>query len=83
MPWLMRQGTVDVFTCGGANASFLAQHINGSLALEESLLNSLRVGVAIILSVDEALCDLGLFAFVALHLISLCWIHLSAIVELL
>ena len=43
---------------------------------------SARVRLAVISSVDEALCNLGTFAFVALHLFSMGGRHLSAVAEL-
>ena len=67
-PWLMRQGTAEASTHGGADASLLAQHLDGRLALVDSLQTNVRVRLENILSVDEALCHLGTFAFVASHL---------------
>ena len=44
---------------------------------------AVRVRLAVILSADEALCDLGTFAFVVLHLSSAGGSHLSAVANLL
>ena len=41
-----------------------------------------RVRLDSIPSMEEALCDLGIFAFVALHLYSIVGWHLSAVVDL-
>ena len=70
MPWLTRQGSVEASTRGGADASLLAQQLDGRLVSADSLRMAARISLAIIPSADEALCDLGTFAFVALHLFS-------------
>ena len=69
-PWLTRHGSVEVSTHGGADASLLAQQLDGRLALADSLRMATRIRLAVIPSADEALCDLGTFAFVASHLFS-------------
>ena len=81
--WLTRQGEVEAATRGGADAYLLAQQFDGCLAPTDSLRTSARVCLADILSVDEALCNLGKFAFVALHLFSTGRRHLSDVTELL
>ena len=70
-------------TRGGADASLLAQQIDGRLASVDSLRTAARFCLAAILSADEALRDLGTFAFVASHLFSTGGWHLSAVAELL
>ena len=82
-PWLTQQGTVEVSTRGGADASLLAQQLDGRLDLVDSLRTAAQVRLAEIPSADEALRDLGTFAFVALHLFSAGGRHLSAVAELL
>ena len=69
-PWLTRQGSVEASTRGGADASLLAQQLDGRLASAEFLRMAARIRLAIIPSADEALRDLGTFAFVASHLFS-------------
>ena len=70
MPFLNRQGTIEVSTHGGADASLLAQHLDGRLALADSLWTAARVRLDAILSTEEAICDLCTFAFVVLYLFS-------------
>ena len=82
-PWLTRQGLVEASTHGGSDASLLAQQLDGCLALADSLRMAARVRLAVIPSADEALCDLGTFAFFALHLFPAGGRHLSAVAELL
>ena len=81
--WLTRQGSVEASTRGGADASLLAQQLDGPLASAESLRMAARIRLAVILSADEALRDLGTFAFVTSHLFSVGGRHLSAVSELL
>ena len=50
-PWLTRQGTVEASTCGGADASLLAQQLDGRLALADSLRTAATVWLAAILFV--------------------------------
>ena len=57
-------------TCGGADASLLEQQLDGRLASADSLRMTARIRLAVIPSADEALRDLGTFAFVASHLFS-------------
>ena len=73
---LTRQGTVEASTCGGADAYLLEQQLDGCLALVDSLRMTMMICVAVIPSVDKALCRLGAFAFVALHLFSVDGRHL-------
>ena len=70
-------------THGGSDASLFAQQLDGRLSLADSLWIAVRVHLAVILSADEALRDLGTLAFVTLHLFSVGGRHLSAIAELL
>ena len=69
-PWLTRQGLVEASTRGCADASLLVQQLDGRLALADSLRMATRIRLAVIPSADEALCNLGTFAFVASHLFS-------------
>ena len=80
MTW---QGTVEASTRGGADASLLAQQLDGRLASADSLRTAARVRLAAIPSAEEALRDLGTFAFVASHLFSAGGRHSSAVAELL
>ena len=82
-PWLTHKGTVEAVTRGGADASLLAQQLDGRLALEDSLRKAARVRLANIPSADEALHDLLIFSFVASHLFSVGRRHLSDVAELL
>ena len=68
MLWMTRQGSVEASTRGGTDASLLAQKLDGRLALADYLQISARVRLAVIPSADEALHELGTFAFVALYL---------------
>ena len=81
--WLTHQGTVEASTRGVADASLLAQQLDGHLALADSLRTAARVHMAAIPSADEALCDLGTFAFVASHLFSTGGRHFSTFTELI
>ena len=74
---------VEASTHGGSDASLLAQHIDRYLASEDSLQTAARVHLAAILSVEESLCNLGTFFFIAFHLFSVGWWHSSAIADLL
>ena len=74
---MTQKGTVEASTRGGADASLLAQ------ALADSLLTATRVRLSAIPSVDEALCELGTFAFVDSHLFSAGRRHSSVVVDLL
>ena len=82
-PWLTRQGAVEASTRGGVDASLLNQQIYGRLALADSPRTDAQVCLADILSADEALCDLGTFAFVASHLFSAGGRHTSSVAEIL
>ena len=68
---------------GGGRASLLALHLERIFSSEESLRIATRVHLAAILSADEVLHNLGMFAFVISHLFSAGVRHSSAIVELL
>ena len=70
-------------TCGGSDASLLDQHQDGRLALVDSLLMASRVRLSTIPSVEEALLNLGTFAFVSLHLFYAGGQNLSVIADLL
>ena len=75
--------TVEVSNCGSDEAYLLAQLLDGRLALEDSLRMAVRFHLILIPSVDEALCDLGMFDFVTLHLLSVGGRHSSAVEEIL
>ena len=79
----MCQGTFKASTHEGADASVLAQHLDGRLASADSLWTSARFRLADILSADKALRDIGTFTFVALHIFSIGGRHSSAVVEIL
>ena len=64
---MTRQGTFETSTHVGSDASLLAQQLDVQMASADSLRTSSRVRLAVALSVDEALCELGTFAFVVLH----------------
>ena len=51
--------------------------------MADSLRTATWVRLAVILSAEEALCDLGTIAFVASHLFSTGALHSSAVAELL
>ena len=70
-------------TCGGSDASLLDQHQDGRLALVDSLLMASRVRLSTIPSVEEALLNLGTFAFVSFHLFYAGGQNLSVIADLL
>ena len=80
---LLVLGGGGVHTLAGADVSLLARKLDGRLASVDSLRISKRVRLAIISSADEALCDLGTFAFAASHLFSVGSRHSSAIAKLL
>ena len=77
------QGTVEASNRGRSYASLLAQHMDVSLASVESLRTAARVRLACTLSTDEALRNLGTFAFVLSHLFSTAGRQASALAELL
>ena len=83
MPWMTRQGTVEAFTCGGADAYLLEKDMDGRLVSAEFLRKSARVRLACILSADEALHNLVTVSFVASQLFSVARRHASAVAELL
>ena len=66
--WVMHQVTVEALKRMRLDAYLLAQHLDGRLALAESLLTIACVHLAVTPSTDEALHDLGTFASVALYL---------------
>ena len=61
---------VEASTHGGADASLLAQKLDGYLALADSFRMAARVRLAIIPSSEKALHNHGTFVFVTLHLFS-------------
>ena len=67
---MTRKGKVEALTRGGLDAFLLVQQLDGRLASVDSLHTSSRVCLTVISSADEALCNLGTFAFVAYHLFS-------------
>ena len=77
------QGMVEASTREGAEASLLAQQLDGQLASAESLRTAARVRLDCNPSRDDALSDLGTFDFVTLHLFSTTGRHASAVAELL
>ena len=77
------QGTVETSNREGADAYLLAQKLDGWMVSADSLRTAARVRLACILSADEALHDLGTFAFVASHVFSTVGRHESAFTELL
>ena len=79
----MRQGVVDPATLGGAEASLLAQQLDGILDSADSLSTAMRFHLDAILSADEALRELGTFVFVTSHLLSTSRRHLSDVTELI
>ena len=70
-------------TCGGSDASLLAQKLDGRLTLADSLHTAVRFCLDAIPSAEEALRDLGTSAFIVLHLFSVGGRTLSAVSELL
>ena len=82
-PWLTRQGLVEAYTHGGADASLLAQQLDGRLSLADFLRLAARVRLAVTPSADETHRDLGIFAFVASHLFSPGGRHSSAVAKIL
>ena len=69
-PLTTHQGTFEASTRRGSEASLLAQHLDGRLESADSLRTASRVRLDVIPSADEALRDLGTFAFVVLHFFS-------------
>ena len=66
-------------THGGADTSLLTQQLDGRLASVDSLQTAVRVFLANIPSVEEALRNLATFAFVALRLFSAVGRHLPSV----
>ena len=77
------QGMVEASIREGADASLLAQQLDGRLALADSPQTAARVHLAYIPSVDKALCNFGTFAFVALHIFFTAGRHTSAVIVIL
>ena len=77
------QVTVEASTCGGSDASLLAQQLDDHLAFMDSLRTSARSRLTVISPTDEALRDLGIFDFVALHLFYAGGRHTEVVAELL
>ena len=82
-PRLTSQVTVDASSDRGADASLFYQHLDGCLAKADSMRMAARDCLEAIPSAEEALCDLGPFAFVASYLFSAGGRQFSAIVEIL
>ena len=82
-PCLTRQKMVEVSTRRGSDVSLLAQHLDGRLALADSLKTYAWVRLSAIRSAYEALRDLYMFAIFSLHLLSAGGSHSSAIADLL
>ena len=74
---------VQASTRGGADASPLIHKLDRRLSSEDSLYTAARACLANIPSADKALRDLGMFAFVSLHLFSVGRRHPSAVTEIL
>ena len=68
-PCLTYQGMAKAATQGGEDAAILDQQLEGNLVLADSFRMSTRARLDIILSEDEALWELGTFAFTTLHLL--------------
>ena len=66
--WMTCQGAVGASTRGGPDAYLLAQHMDGWMDSAYSLWIASWFLLAVISSMDEALRELGTFAFVASHL---------------
>ena len=77
------QGTVEALTHGGLDASLLAQHLYDRLSSADSLQKSAWVCLEVILSADDAICDLGTFAFVESHLFSMRGKHAVAVADII
>ena len=82
-PWITHQGMIEALNYEGADASLLAQQLDGRMASSDYLLKAAQVCLDCIPSADEALCNLGTFAFVASHLFSTEGKHTSAVTKLL
>ena len=67
----------------GSYASLLLKHMDGHLDSADSLRTSARVHLEVILSTDKALCDLGTFDLVVLHLFCEGGRYAAAAVEIL
>ena len=80
---MTHQGKVEALTRWGSDAYLLAQHLDIRLASTDSLRITAQFSLASILSVDEALHDLGTLAFFALHLFSAVGRHTAAVTDIL
>ena len=67
----------------GLDASLLVQYLDGQSVLLDSLRTSAGVRLMVIMSVYEALHDLGTFAFVALQLFSSGGRYMAAVMDIL
>ena len=76
-------GFTTWMTRGGAEASLPAQQLDRRLAFSDSLWMAARVRLAVILSAEKTLCNLGTFPFVLLHLLSAGRSHFSAAAKFL
>ena len=83
MPCMTCHESNEASTCGGADASLLAQQLDGRLSSAESLRMTARVRLSVILYADEELCNLGMFDFVASHLFYAGGHHSSAVADIL
>ena len=64
------QGTVEASTCRGWDASLIAYHMDTRLAFVDFLWTATWVTLSVILSMDEAIHDLGTFTFVVVPFLS-------------
>ena len=79
---MKHQGSAEASTRGGADASLLEQQLDRHLASAYSLQIDARVRLAVILSGDEAIHNLGTLAFVVSQLFSAGRRHSSAFADL-
>ena len=70
-PWMTCQGMVRELTCRGLDAFILAQHLDGQMTSADPLRTSAQVHLAVVLSANEVIRDLGNFDFVAPYLLSM------------
>ena len=69
-PPMNHQGSAEASNRGGADAYLFAHQLDGRLVSADSLQMADRVRLDVITSAEKALCNLGTFAFVTLHLFS-------------
>ena len=81
--WMVFQGSVKAFTCGGAVTSLLVQQLDGFITPMNYIRMAARVFLAVILSADEVLFGLGTFSFAVSHLFSAGGRHPSSFAKLL